>query len=81
MKYIISMKISQNISSADGSKYNMISLSMIGSPGTQRCPDCILKNFIHPKECEDAPLIMGLILSWGCWFQELCQGFILNHLC
>ena len=26
-----------------------------GSPGTQRRPDRILKNFIHPKECEDAP--------------------------
>ena len=30
------------------------------SPGTQCCPDSILKNFIHPKESEDAPLIMEL---------------------
>ena len=38
----------------------MISMSMIGSPGTQGRPDRILENFIHSKECEHAPLIMEL---------------------
>ena len=31
-------------------------------PGTQGRPDRILKNFIHSKKCEHAPLIMELSL-------------------
>ena len=33
------------------------------SPGAESCPDRILKNFIHPKECEDAPSTQGIITS------------------
>ena len=32
-------------------------------PGTERRSDRILKNFIHPKECEDAPSTQGIITS------------------
>ena len=36
---------------------------MYYSPGAESSPDRILKNFIHPKECEDAPSTQGIITS------------------
>ena len=52
---------------------------MIGSPGTQRRPDRILKNFIHPKECEHAPLIVELFLAWEYWFHEYSLKIIITY--